>query len=308
MRTRPLLQVDAFTDRPLGGNPCAVVLDGEGLDDATMLAVAREMNLSETAFVVPSARATVGARYFTPAGEVPMAGHPTVATIHALVEEGRLPLAGAHTELTLELPAGVLPIEIEAREGRATRVVMTQLAPTIGEALAPGRVLPAFGLAPGDADPELTPRVVSTGTPQLLVPLASLAALRRAEPDGAAHAALARELAFFSSHLFVTACVGAATEGVEAATERVETGQTFARHFAPGPRGFEDPFTGSATGAMGALLWRHGRLGPRFVAEQGHWMGRPGRATVEVLGPPEEMTGVRVGGAAVTVLRGELRL
>lgn len=290
----PLLQVDAFSARPLGGNPCAVVLDAESLDEATMLAVAREMNLSETAFVVPSTRADFGARYFTPLGEIPMAGHPTVATLHVLAETGRLALAGERTETTLELPAGVLPIELEARDGRVVRVTMQQLRPSFGEALAPERVLRAFGLGPDDLDPGLPVCIVSTGTPQLMVPLRDRAAVERVAHDGAAHGALARELEFFSTHLF--ALGGAAG------------GDTFARHFAPGGRGFEDPFTGSATGAMAALLFRHGRVPARFVAEQGHGMGRPGRADVEVLGPPGAIAGVRVGGAAVTVLRGELCL
>ncbi|HKJ24550.1 MAG TPA: PhzF family phenazine biosynthesis protein [Myxococcota bacterium] len=288
----PLLQVDAFSDRPLGGNPCAVVFDGEALDDATMLAIAREMNLSETAFVVPSDRADFGARYFTPLGEIPMAGHPTLATIHALVETERLALAGAHTEVTLELPAGVLPIEIEARGGRVERVTMRQARPSFGEPLDAARVQPAFGLPPADLDPELPVCVVSTGTPQLMVGVRDAEVLARVAHDGAAHAAWAAELGFFSTHLF--------------ALGGVEGGDTVARHFAPGPRGFEDPFTGSATGSMAALLFRHGRIGARVVAEQGHALGRPGRAFVEVLGRRDAIEGVRVGGAAVTVLRGDL--
>ena len=290
----PLLQVDAFTTRPLAGNPCAVVFDGAGLDDETMLAIAREMNLSETSFVVPSERADFGARYFTPLGEIPMAGHPTVATIHALVETGRLELQGDCTRVTLELPAGVLPIEVEASAVRVTRVVMTQLRPEFHEPLEPAGVLEIFGLEAEDAHPDLPVAVVSTGTPQLMVPVQSIESLRRIEADGAAHARLAGDQRFFSTHLFTLEGVGG--------------GQTFARHFAPGARGFEDPFTGSATGAMAALLWRHAALGPRFVAEQGHWMGRPGCAEVEVLGPKEAIEGIRVAGAAVTVLRGHLEL
>jgi trans-2,3-dihydro-3-hydroxyanthranilate isomerase len=153
-------------------------------------------------------------------------------------------------------------------------------------------VLPALGLAAEDALPGLPVSVVSTGTPQLLVGVRGLDAVRRARPAPGAHVALARELGFFSSHVF--------------ALEGVAGGHTFARHFAAGEPGFEDPFTGSATGSMAALLFRHGRLGPRLVAEQGHWLGRPGRAEVEVVGPPEAIETVRVGGAAVTVLRGTL--
>src|SRR3954454_1705763 len=108
MPTFPFMQVDAFTDRPLGGNPCAIVFDADALDDATMLAIAREMNLSETAFVVRSAVADVGARYFTTSTEIPMAGHPTIATIFALVESGRLALTGDITTVTLELRVGPL--------------------------------------------------------------------------------------------------------------------------------------------------------------------------------------------------------
>ena len=101
---------------------------------------------------------------------------------------------------------------------------------------------------------------------------------------------------FFSPHLF---CLGGATP----------RGHTFARHFGVPPDATEDPFTGSATGGMAAYLWRYGLIaGPRFVAEQGHWMGRPGHADVEVVGPPDAIETVRVGGAAVTVLRGELAL
>ncbi|MBZ0303920.1 MAG: PhzF family phenazine biosynthesis isomerase, partial [Anaerolineae bacterium] len=90
MAAYPLLQVDAFTTRPLEGNPCAVVLDADDLSESVMQAVAREMNLSETAFVMASPVADFGARYFTPAEEIPMAGHPTIATVFALVDTGRI--------------------------------------------------------------------------------------------------------------------------------------------------------------------------------------------------------------------------
>ena len=199
MAELPLLQVDAFTDRPLGGNPCAVVLDAEGLDAATMQAVAREMNLSETAFVLPSDRADFGARFFTPGAEVPMAGHPTLATIRALLDAGRLSLSGERTETSLELPAGVFRVEVEAQGGRVVCLTMEQGRPEFGAFLDPSEVLPALGLAPGDALEGLAPSVVSTGTPQLMVPVTGLAAVRRAAPDARAHAALARTHRFFST-------------------------------------------------------------------------------------------------------------
>jgi trans-2,3-dihydro-3-hydroxyanthranilate isomerase len=101
---------------------------------------------------------------------------------------------------------------------------------------------------------------------------------------------------FFSPHLF---CLTGATAA----------GQTFARHVGTPPEFMEDPFTGSATGGMAAYLWHYGLIdNPTFVAEQGHWMQRPGTGYVEVLGPPSAITGVRVGGAAITVLRGTLMI
>jgi trans-2,3-dihydro-3-hydroxyanthranilate isomerase len=292
----PFMQVDAFTDTPLGGNPCAVVFDADALDPKTMQAIAREMNLSETAFVLRSEVADVRARYFTPADEIPLAGHPTIATIFALSETGRIALRGDATAISLELQAGVIPIDIHAQGGRVRRVVMTQLPPKFGRSYEPADVLPAFGLAPDDALPGAPIQTVSTGTPQLFVPLRDHAALRRIAADMAALARLKAQGDFFSLHLF---CLGGATPA----------GHTFARHFAPPPDLFEDPFTGSATGGMAAYLWRYGLLAsPTFVAEQGHWMGRPGEAQVEVVGPRDAIAAVRVGGGAVTVVRGTLTI
>jgi trans-2,3-dihydro-3-hydroxyanthranilate isomerase len=296
MPTFPFMQVDAFTDRPLGGNPCAIVFDADALDDATMLAIAREMNLSETAFVVRSSLADVGARFFTPAEEIPLAGHPTIATIFALVESGRLKLAGDVTTIALELRVGPIRVDIHARQGAVERIVMSQPPPRFLATYAPAEVLPVFGLSPGDALPGVPIQTVSTGTPQLMIPLREHAALRRARLDIAAYTSLRAAADFFSPHLF---CLGGATAA----------GQTFARHFGLPPDALEDPFTGSATGGMAAYLWHYGLIGsPRFVAEQGHWMGRPGQAGVEVVGPPDDIQTVRVAGSAVTVLRGELEV
>ncbi len=309
MPTFPFLQVDAFTAEPLTGNACAVVFDeDERLDEATMLAVARENNLSETAFVrrprLPGA--DFAARYWTPSAEIPLAGHPTVATLFALVETGRLVLRQPVSRVGLELPVGVIRVDVAAGEGgRGVReVAMFQPAPRFGRVFPVEEALAAFGLVPADALPGAPPpQVVSTGTPQLMIPLREHDALRHARLDVDRYARLnlaagaGKPPAFFSVHLF---CVEGATPA----------GDTFARHFAGPPNnGFEDPFTGSATGGMAAFLWHHGLLdSPVFTAEQGHWMARPGRASVEVLGPPEAMTGVRVAGAAVATLRGDLLL
>ena len=261
MPTFPFMQVDAFTDRPLGGNPCAIVFDADALDDPTMLAIAREMNLSETSFVVRSSVADVGARYFTPAEEIPMAGHPTIATIFALIETGRLTLAGDLTTVMLELRVGPLRVDIQASQGLVQQIVMTQKKPQFLATYSAAEVLPAFGLTPEDIVPNVPIQTVSTGTPQLMIALRDHAALQRAQVNIAAYARLRAAADFFSPHLF---CLGGVTPA----------GQTFARHFGLPPDALEDPFTGSATGGMAAyvVLSPHpqpalcGRAGPLDAA------------------------------------------
>jgi len=295
----PTFQVDAFTNRPLGGNPCAVIFDADSLETAQMQAIAREMNLSETSFVIEPDPATsdVRARYFTPYSEIPMAGHPTIATIYALAEAGRIPIEGPSTNITLQLEAGLFPIEI-AEDSRGRRTIwMTQLPPKFMATLPAKEVMPSFGLdlndiLAGERGPAPI-QVVSTGTPQLMIPVKDIETLKRIKVDRERYLDLRTREDFFSVHLF---CLGGITDA----------GATFARHFADS---FEDPFTGSATGGMGAYLWHHELIdSPNFVAEQGHGMQRPGAANVEVLGPRDAIEGVRVGGEAVTILRGELEL
>lgn len=296
MPTYPFMQVDAFTDRPLGGNPCAIVFDADDLPPATMQAIAREMNLSETSFVIRSRVAPVGARYFTPAEEIPLAGHPTIATVFALIDAGRLRLAGDLTTITLELRVGPIRVEIHSRQGKVEHIVMSQKKPQFLATYQPSQVLPIFGLSAEDALPGAPIQTVSTGTPQLMIPLRHLEALRRVQVNIPAYGDFRAAADFFSPHLF---CLTGATQA----------GHTFARHFGTPPDIFEDPFTGSATGGMAAYLWRYDLIEhPRFIAEQGHWMNRPGQATVEVIGPRDEIETVKVGGAAVTVLRGKLTL
>lgn len=290
------LLVDAFAEAPMEGNACAVVFDADDLDEGTMQAVAREMNLSETAFVTRLGKADASARYFTPADEIPFAGHPTVATVFSLLVSGRwhCPQEGGRFEL--DLPAGRVPVDVAARAGRVGRITMEQLAPTFGRSYRPEAVANAFGLAGPDLLEGAPIETVSTGTPQLMVPVANLEALESAVLDIVAYRRLRTEGDFFSAHLF---CLGGFTS----------SGDTAARHFVDPPDLIEDPFTGSATGGMAAYLWRHGMLEtPAFVAEQGHPMGRPGKAWVEVIGPRDAIRGVRVGGRAVEVAWGELLL
>lgn len=297
----PMMLVDAFTEKPLTGNACAVLFETDGMSPETMQAVAREMNLSETAFARRSQVADVAARYYTPGSEIPLAGHPTIATIYALVRTGRLKTKGDVTPISLELRDGPIAVEVRASGGVVRQVVMTQRRPEFGPTLEAAKVMPLLGLTPADLF-EIGPgkrapiEVVSTGTPQLHVAVRDHETLKRVTLDLRGCGALRQAIGFFSIHVF---------------TPRGATphGRTFARHFGVPPDTFEDPFTGSATGGMGAYLWRHRMIDtPTFVAEQGHWMHRPGEAHVTIVGPPEAIETVQVGGAAVAVMEGTITL
>ena len=296
MPSLPLLLVDAFTEQPFAGNACAVVLDAGGLSRDLMQAIAREMNQSETAFVLGGGGTRFDVRYYTPGEEIPLAGHPTIATTAALADARRLVPTGTRTEVTFVLRDGPISIGYEKPVTGLPRVVMTQRRPEFLQTLDRAAIAPVFGLKAADLRTDGPVQVVSTGTCQLMIPVATRDALRRSRLDVPAYEALRAREKFFSVHLFV----------LEGATPR---GRTFARHFGVPPDQTEDPVTGSATGGMGAYLFHHRLVREHdFVAEQGHWMGRPGAVDVHVEGTPEEVRSVSVAGTAVVVARGTLEV
>jgi trans-2,3-dihydro-3-hydroxyanthranilate isomerase len=153
--------------------------------------------------------------------------------------------------------------------------------------------MPLFGLSPMDVLPRVPLQTVSTGTPQMMVPVRDKEVLRRAHVNVPSYRVYRAKSDFFSPHLFC----------LEGFTSK---GRTFARHFGVPPDTPEDPFTGSATGGMAAYLWHYGLIDkPDFIAEQGHWMNRPGQASVQVIGPRDDIETVKVGGLAVTVMEGK---
>jgi trans-2,3-dihydro-3-hydroxyanthranilate isomerase len=288
-----VMLIDAFTDTRLQGNPCMVVLSADNLTAEQMQAIAREANQSETAFIMHSAVADFRARYFTPAEEIPLAGHPTMAVTRALLDIGQVGLEV--DSFTLELQAGVIEVSLE-HDARNSTFTMTQKKPEFTRIYDAETVAPVFGLSPDDLMPDVPLQTVSTGTPQLMIPVRDHDALRQAQMDFSAYVALREAGDFFSPHLF---CLGGATED----------GDTFARHFGVPPDTREDPFTGSATGGMGAYLWHYGLIEtPRFIAQQGHWMNRAGQALVEVVGKPNDIETVKVSGQAITTILGTLSI
>jgi trans-2,3-dihydro-3-hydroxyanthranilate isomerase len=294
-KTYPCLWIDAFTKTALGGNPCPVIFNAESLSSDEMQAITKEMNQSETAFILPSKTSHLKARYFTPEREIPLAGHPTIASIHAAIEAGLIKITADITDIQLELNEGPIKVRIEKLQG-GILIRMFQRKPQFFEIHDPEKVLPIFDLSTADLLPGAKIQTVSTGTKQLMVPLKSHESLRKVSLQPEAYRKYREQTGFFSAHLFTL-------KGLSA------DAATFARHPGVAPDTAEDAFTGSATGGMAAYLWKYGLLSePKFIAEQGHWMGRPGRAFVEVQGTPDNIESVSVAGHAVTLMKGELSL
>ena len=290
------VQVDVFTDRVFGGNPLAVVLDGRGLDDGEMQAIAREMNLSETTFVLPPSRSDCAARVriFTPAREVPFAGHPTVGTTWVLATEGRL---GGAERVTLEEGIGPVAVELQGDPARPDFVWMRHRDAEFGPPVAArAAVAAALGLDESDLQPGAPICTGSTGSLFLYVPLRDRAGVDRAVLD-----VRAMRRAFGDESLPGVFVFAAANTGA------------YSRMFAPHTSGVpEDPATGSASGPLGAYLVIHGLVPPgdpaALVSEQGTMMGRQSFVHVRVRARDGAATDIRVGGGVVPVLRGTLRV
>jgi trans-2,3-dihydro-3-hydroxyanthranilate isomerase len=302
------IQVDVFTDRPFGGNPLAVFPEAEGLTGEEMQCLAREMNLSETIFVLPPQvpDADFQVRIFTPAKELPFAGHPVVGTHWVLAYLGRVELQEPVTQVRFELGVGVLPADLRVTGDQVERVVMTQDRPTflaILDATQEAELAEGLGLPPeAIVETGLPVQVVSTGVPQLMVPIRSVAevqALDAGKLNTAALNRVCRELG--------TECVLVFTFE----TERPES-TVHVRMFAPLLGVPEDPATGSANGALGAYLVHHRAVEVTepttyIVSEQGAEINRPSTVYVEVDSRGEELTAVRVGGQVVLVAEGVVR-
>ena len=290
--------VDAFSTHAFGGNGCVVVHDAAALTINQRLALVRETSLAECAYMVPSDVADFGVRYYLADKEIPMAGHPTIATVASLLDRGFVDLSSGRADFTLEVGAGVMPISVLAGE-TGPLITMTQAAPEFGPVFDAAEIADIYGL--DAADILLPPQAVSTGTPFCITVLRDKAALRRAVMDYEKLDAFRASSGVGRAELMEPFLV---TLGGE-----TDAGDTFSRLLLAPPSLPEDPFTGSATGCMAAFLWAKGLINrPDFTAEQGHWLGRPGQAYVEVLGARNAITGVNVGGHGTIVMRGELAL
>ncbi len=315
----PFETLDVFTETPFGGNPLGVFPDAAHLPDALMQRIALEMHLSETVFLGPpeTPEGTARVRIFTPAREVPFAGHPTVGAAIYLASRGAAnagqpaPPAEGTVTLVLEEKVGPVPVEVRFQGGRAvfarfTTAVRPEHRPAEH---APRELAAMLGLEPdevcdgdapcGSGGPTLAPEQVSCGIPYYVVPVRSLDAVRRSALD------LARWRAMgvadgWADDVYVI-CMEAEGEGVD----------VHVRMFAPSSGIPEDPATGSAAAALGGYLAAadgrsDGTLS--WTVEQGLEMGRPSLIQVEADRAGGETVAVRVGGSAVFMSRGTMRV
>jgi trans-2,3-dihydro-3-hydroxyanthranilate isomerase len=292
-RRFPFVQFDVFTSKPFIGNPLAVFTDGRGLSDEQMQLVAKEMNLSETTFVLPRDEATeqkrgIRVRIFTVREELPFAGHPTLGTAFHL--RG---LTGLR-EVALDLNVGKVPVQFEEPPGQPVFGEMKQVNPEFGPKHDPEAVVRVSGLRDGDIDPSLPIQTVSTGLPFTIVPVRGLEIMRNLQPDLKASAEYLQRAGgrFF---YFVS------RETVDPES-RLHARMLFYNG--------EDPATGSAAGCAAAWMVAHGVSKPeeRVIIEQGVEMGRPSQVFVRASRKDDRVVNVRVGGNVVEVLRGEVFL
>jgi trans-2,3-dihydro-3-hydroxyanthranilate isomerase len=291
---RRFYTLDVFTTTRFEGNPLAVITDGDGLSQEAMLAVAREMNLSETVFVQKPTedRALARLRIFTTREELKLAGHPVIGTWFLLAELGVVPAQEGGVHVLQQTGAGVLPVEIRFKDGRPQRVTMTQKDATFRPAKLNKKALAsALGLLPKDFDPKLEPEYVSTGIFNLMVPLRNRAALAK----------IAMNMVELRKLLGKSATMAYCFAGSE-------NGKAFSRGMLPWEL-YEDAATGSAAGALGAYLVKHGKLSPAQTLNilQGKEMGRPSRIEVEVTQNGKKLV-PRVSGAAVKVFEGTIQI
>jgi trans-2,3-dihydro-3-hydroxyanthranilate isomerase len=302
--TLDYLHLDVFTNRRFEGNQLAVFLDARAVDAATMQTIAREMNFSESTFLLPaeSSDTDVRMRIFTPGVELPMAGHPTIGTTFALAHTGTI--AARREHFVFGLGVGPTRVELKWAGDDLSFAWMDQRLPEVRQPIATlDDVVRAVGTSVASHRATGLPlQEISTGVPYLLLPLATRADVDAAEPDAAALRAL--KSAFGVNHIGVY--LFSTEDGGDDVT-------AYSRMFAAGLGIPEDPATGSACGPLGSYLVQHGVVRDdamrNIISWQGVAMGRPSRIHVAIGQQPDgSIARVQVGGQSVLVARGQLTL
>ncbi|HEX3534924.1 MAG TPA: PhzF family phenazine biosynthesis protein [Gemmatimonadaceae bacterium] len=298
---------DVFTDRLHGGNPLAVIPDARGLSERQMLAITREFNYSETVFVFPPELKTNTrrVRIYTPAGEIPFAGHPTVGCAFVLAAIGQLPMNGEETRVVLEEGVGPVSVLIRAKAGKPvfTQLTAARLPEINDPPPSPETLCEVLSLEPSHivADDMIEPEAVSCGLPFLFIPLKKPEMLSWVKVDTLKWEQALRD--YWAPEMFVFS--------TDDWSNIFEGGHISARMFAPGVGIAEDPATGSACAALAGFLGlrsekRDGTV--RWTVDQGVDMGRPSRLDLEVDLKRGQLESIRVGGASVLVSSGTLHI
>lgn len=305
MKKARFVRVDVFTKKPFGGNPLAVFPEAEGLTPREMQLLAKEMNLSETTFVLPASKgsgADFRVRIFVPDKEIPYAGHPTLGTFYVLAKEGRIKLKGPLTTVKMESLAGVLPVEIHSAGGKITKVVTVQKKPEFGRIYRDAEaelLAKALTLDKSDVHPKAPPQLVSTGLPWVIMLVKNRKAVERASGNASLFAEASKMMPKDVADIYVT-CLDP--------VDRSST--THSRGLSLVNRNIvEDPATGSASGCLGSYLVRW-KLVPiervtRITNEQGYEIGRPSKIDIKVgTSRKGDIESVRVGGPVVHMMDG----
>ena len=306
MKSYKVKLVDAFTTEPFSGNPAGVVLDAKGLNEKAMQNIARELNLSETAFVLPPTvkSADIQIRWFTPAAEVPLCGHATIASFHALAESGMYGMRRPGTyHFRLQTRSGILGIMVEKRYS-ATMIEFQLPIPDFRvHKKVPAALLKALGIRPSDVQKGL-PFVSES---YLYLPVKKLSVIKSLKPD----------LGLLDSYTRATKSLGISIFCLETIEQ---SSAVHSRFFAPAVGIVEDPVTGSANGPLGVYLYQYaihqdfpipsfllpdGRM--EFIAEQGDDMGRRGRVKIRLRVTGHGVRQVSIAGEAVTIMEAEYK-
>ncbi len=302
MTTYDFHTLDVFTDTIFGGNPLAVLTDARGLDTAQMQRITREFNLSETVFVLPPEDPSHArrVRIFTPGRELPFAGHPTVGTAFLLASLGMIPLTEGETKIVLGEGVGPVRVTIRVENGVPVSAELTaaQVPEFRDEVPTVAEIASLLCIAESDISSErLRPQAVSCGVPFLIVPLISRDAVARAKMDRAVWERLMENAWASEIYLFDASATN------DRATIR-------ARMYAPALGIGEDPATGSAAVCLASYLASHasGDAEFRWTIEQGFEMGRPSVLEISAKRTGDRIENVRVGGSAVVVSEGRLRV
>lgn len=295
---KTIYQVDAFSEVSFGGNPAGVVADARGLNEKQMLQIAKEMNLSETAFVFPPDDDTLDytLRFFTKTQEVDLCGHATIASFFVLGTKGIIKNHGNIKVVRQNTKAGILPVEIYFNENKVEKILMTQTKPKFIS-----RIEKIYDLAEimglsvnniGIKNFNVVPEIISTGLKDIILPVKNLKALKSISPNNQMLKEYCNKLGVLGVHAF--------------SIETEEKDSTVScRNFAP----LVGIATGTSNGALGAYLVSNNIVeyenSTTILSEQGYYMGRPSKIVVKIEGPKDDYI-IKVGGKAVITIEGKI--